>query len=240
MDLTQANIQNLTSLWKRATEPFETYFEAETYAYAYIPDSQWPNKIWSLQPTVGNSLPEMARVMKTSPTAMSLAFFDRPGHRETGEFIQSGFSLKSIQYGMSLELDRPFDAPSRLLLREVRDEEGIRLWSRTFQEAFGYKIDKTTLERSLDTIVYLNIFYQDEMAGTLILHKTEGVMGIHSLGVIPRMRGKGIAREAMHFALNHAIAAKAKAATLQASEMAKTMYEKLGFTTQFIMRNYQL
>lgn len=54
------------------------------------------------------------------------------------------------------------------------------------------------------------------------------------------MRGNGYATQIMHHLLNKGLEQGCNLATLQASKMAKSMYEKMGFTTEFKMRNYKL
>lgn len=61
---------------------------------------------------------------------------------------------------------------------------------------------------------------------------------MHSLGIIPQKRKQGFATEIMRHTLNKAIDQNLSLATLQASEMAKEMYLKLGFSLDFLMKNY--
>jgi predicted acetyltransferase len=84
------------------------------------------------------------------------------------------------------------------------------------------------------------IYDYEDIVGTVICHQTQNTIGIHSLGILPNMRGKGYATEIMYNVLNKGLEQGCNLATLQASKMAKSMYEKMGFTTEFIMRNYKL
>lgn len=92
----------------------------------------------------------------------------------------------------------------------------------------------------MDKIKYYLIYDKKTVVGTTILHHTNNIAGIHSLGILQDMRGKGYAKEIMHFILNEAIKKGATLATLQASSIAKKMYEKIGFKTDFTMNNYKL
>jgi N-acetylglutamate synthase-like GNAT family acetyltransferase len=141
---------------------------------------------------------------------------------------------------MSIQLREPFVSSNRLNFRKVSTDKDIRQWCASFQQSFNYQISEETLEKSVDQISYFNIFFENQIAGTLILHVTNNVAGIHSLGIVPQWRGHGFAKEAMYFTLNKAIELKANYATLQASEMARSMYKNLGFSENFIMRNYQI
>ena len=59
-------------------------------------------------------------------------------------------------------------------------------------------------------------------------------------GIIPSQRKKGYGKEVMYNVLNLLIDNNYDLATLQASEMAKNMYSKMGFSLDFIMENYKL
>ncbi len=66
------------------------------------------------------------------------------------------------------------------------------------------------------------------------------IIGIHSMGIIPEMRGKGFAEQMMRTILNQAVEQGFERATLQASSMGKGLYLKLDFEQQFAMSNYGL
>ena len=72
------------------------------------------------------------------------------------------------------------------------------------------------------------------------MYTTGKTLGVHALGIDPDQRKQGYATEIMHHVLNKGIDQGASTATLQASEMAKNMYLKMGFTHDFLMENYQL
>jgi len=84
------------------------------------------------------------------------------------------------------------------------------------------------------------LHYNSQPVGTVILYFTGKVVGIHSLGVLPKMRGNGIARKTMELLINLASKQGMKQACLQASDSANPMYKKLGFREQFKMLNYQI
>lgn len=58
------------------------------------------------------------------------------------------------------------------------------------------------------------------------------------MGVIPAMRRKGLAEQMMRRILNQSLAQGFRYAMLQASAMGKGLYQKLGFTEQFVLKNY--
>ena len=46
MDLINANIKNLTSLWETVGISFDSYFKTPDFEYSEIKDSEWPNRLW--------------------------------------------------------------------------------------------------------------------------------------------------------------------------------------------------
>ncbi|QDH79215.1 GNAT family N-acetyltransferase [Echinicola soli] len=238
-----ANIHNLTDLWKTGSEAFQSYFEQDDYAYCYIPRSQWPNRLWLTQISNSTAPAKIPPLLAVHQDPMTFSFFDTTlgdGENIFSLLAPYGISEKSMQWGMSFTPNKTFPADDQLTVQRISSATNMEGWSVNFQLAFGYCISVETLEKTADKIEYYHLVYQNENVGTLLLHQTDGVLGIHSLGIIPAMRGKGLAKKAMYWALNKAISRKARLVTLQASAMAKPMYEKLGFTSEFIMRNFHL
>lgn len=241
MNTIQSNITNLTSLWKSATQPFNTYNEDKYIGYCFVPNSQWPNKIWLKKEHELNILNEIKLLLKSELDGLTFSYFDIDS-REHDKIIfdYHGFDESSIQYGMSLRLKEKLKPSKQLHLQLVTTNEGSKIWSQSFHKAFGYKISEETIKKSYHNINYYLIYDHEEIVGTVICHQTQTTMGIHSLGILPHMRDKGYATHIMYKILNKGIDLGCNLATLQASKMAKNMYEKMGFTTEFIMRNYKL
>jgi len=239
-NLTQANLHNLGSLWQTTSQQFDTYFEQEAVKFGYITGSQWPNRVWTYQPFTPTLLKNIKQVAQQSKESLVFSHFDQSSSVADLSIINQGFEQKSIQYGMSMSLSKPFSYEQPLTFTKVHNLADAERWSLVFKACFGYHISVETLQNSWNQISYALIWYKNEIVGTVILYLTEKVAGIHSLGILPAMRGKGLATQAMYQVLNQAINSEATLATLQASAMAKAMYEKIGFTQQFVMTNYQL
>lgn len=240
MNNVQLNISNLTSLWKHASMPFRTYNEGKTIGFCFIPDAQWPNKIWLKSHDTPEILEEIKLLLKTGMDRLTFSYFDIDSGDKNLIFDYHGLKEVSIQYGMNLELAEPFEVSKPLKFHLVTDSLDAKLWSVAFKQSFGYLISEETICKTFETVNYFLIYDEEQIVGTVISHQTQSTFGIHSLGIIPKMRGKGYATQIMHSLLNKALQENCKLATLQASKMAKSMYEKMGFTTEFIMRNYKL
>lgn len=241
METIQSNITNLTSLWKSVTQPFNTFNEDKNIGYCFIPNSQWPNKIWLKKAHNPAILNDIKLLLKSELDGLTLSFFDIDSSEQNLMiFDYHGFDESSIQFGMSLMLKEKVKTSKQLTLQLITNVEASKKWSQTFEKAFGYKVSEKTVKKTYHTINYYLIYDHEDIVGTVICHQTQNTIGIHSLGILPNMRGKGYATEIMYNALNKALEQGCNLATLQASKMAKSMYEKMGFTTEFIMRNYKL
>lgn len=152
----------------------------------------------------------------------------------------NNFTLKSLQYGMSLPLKTKFEIQNSVNLQKVTNKQSSALWSSAFYNAFKYKISTETVIKTKNEIQYFLVYHKDEIVGTVVLFNTDKVAGIHSLGILPSKRKLGFANETMCQILNIAIDQNLSLATLQASEMAKEMYVEMGFSNDFIIKNYQL
>lgn len=239
MTSTASNIHNLVSLWKAVTAPRSTYFEQESWGYCYVSGSHWPNKLWTGADLNESMLQEMVAVIQDSKDPLAFSYFDNLNNKNLDSTLQDYFMPASIQYGMSLDLTQPYEENTELEYRQVANEQDAAIWSKNFEQAFGYEISSEIVFNNRIKISFINIYTGQQAVGTMMLYTTGEVLGIHGLGVVPEGRGKGVAKAAMHYALNQGYQQDVKLVTLQASEMAKSMYEKLGFSTQFIMRNYK-
>lgn len=237
MNLISANTNNLIALWKQAATPFQSCFEKKELGYCFIENSQWPNRVWLKEALNEENLSRISQLIDKHQQ-LSFSYFDTTNGAQQNRLKDTHFSEKSVQYGMALKLEQVDQPSSRISLERVQSKAAISSWCRVFKQAFNYEISEETLEKTIELIPYFNVVYKQQVAGSLLLYKTGPVTGVHSLGIIPEARGKGLAHEAMNSALNLARNWQSEYVTLQASPMAKRMYENFGFTTQFIMRNY--
>lgn len=241
MNTIQSNIINLTSLWRSATQPFNTYNEDKNIGYCFTPNSQWPNKIWLKREHDLTILNEIKLLLKSELDGLTFSYFDIDDiERNKIIFNYHGFDEASMQFGMSLKLSKKVKISKQLKFKLVTNINDSQKWSQSFYKSFGYIISEETINKSYHHINYYLIYDQENIIGTVISHQTNSTIGIHSLGILPNMRGNGYATQIMHQLLNNGLEQGCNLATLQASKMAKSMYEKMGFTTEFIMRNYKL
>lgn len=245
MDRTQSNIENVTRLWSFAAQAFEGYYIADGFSYVFIPNAEWPNKIWLHGAPSAQNLQAIAHLITHNRPELTLIHFDK-GETEAIDVLQhNNFKETFFLHGMSLL--RPTELPTEsgqtnasLEFKRVSDPKDRLEWGRAFQAAFGYSISQETLARTQQEIHYYLLRTQRQTAGTLALFWTGSTAGIYSMGIVPEARGRGYALEAMKMALCQLFTNGAGLVVLQASAMGLPMYQKLGFTTEFQMRNYTL
>jgi len=238
--ITQKNIDNLTALWKTVGNSFQQHYPGKAFSYNEIPNSEWPNRIWFNEDLKEETLATIVELMKSASVPLTLSYWSDFEHSLDPLFEQSGLSKKSEQIGMSLKLGQQFDQSNRLNLKRVTETNQANIWAELYPQSFGYKISAETINRTQAEIQYYLVYKDHQATGTVIVHETETLIGIHGLGIVPEFRKQGLAEEVMAYLLNNAIASNKKTATLQSSAMGKNIYKKMGFTEDFLMTNYQL
>lgn len=238
LDITRANIENLTALWRTASLPFNGYFEKNGFNYCAVAASEWPNRLWFTRDIDRELITAAQQATAHVSTGLVLPYWDIYNSGSSEILDTMGFERRSEQIGMSLKLGSAFPEKSHLTYELVNNHSAAKLWTAIFSSAFGYLVNDDILLHTGNEIKYYLAFHQGQPVGTAILYITDNIAGIHSVGIIPEMRRQGLAGDIMHFILNKAIQAGAEYATLQASAMGKGLYFQLGFTEEFRIKNY--
>ncbi len=239
-NLKQQSIDNLTSLWLAAGIAFGNYQQHTAFDSIQVPGSEWPNRIWPKNDVTLEILNNAADFSRNNQLPLTLSHwgdFERSLHPL---FDAAGFEAKSEQIGMSLKLSTPFEQLGRISLETVTSSEQAKIWAELYPQSFGYIISAEILEKANNTIQFYLVRKKGQAIGTAMVLESNGVVGIHGVGIIPDFRKQGYAEEVMAVLLNNAIAKNIKLATLQSSAMGKNIYKKLGFTEDFLMINYRL
>lgn len=234
----QANIENLTSLWQIASTSHQSYFTSNIVSYGWIENSDWPNRIWYHQDINQEIIDTTKKIIETSPVKLTIPYWNISGGTANKILEENGFKILFEQLGMSLKLHTPFTEQNDLNIRRVSNRSEATLWSELFVRSFGYRIHPDTLVKTITKIDYYLAYHQGQAIGTAILHKTDTVVGVHSVGIPPEFRKRGFASQIMKLLINLAIIEGGDYMTLQASDMGKNIYLKLGFEEQFVIKNY--
>lgn len=232
MNTIEENTHNLTSLWKLASQSFNQFMENENYCKSVIKYAEWPNKIWLKSDLTDRKLNEIKAELNSNSNLV-FSFFNIDNTKSIP------LNLKSVQYGMSLNLTEKFKISEEIILKKVETLKSAELWESTYYKSVKYKINAKIITSIKDKIDFFIAYHNNQVIGTIVTYKTGKTIGIHSLSVLPIHRKKGYATEIMVHILNQSLSENLSLVTLQASKMAKKMYEKIGFVTEFTMENYQ-
>lgn len=233
------NIDNLLNLWTTVSKPFKGHASDTVIGYSQIQSSEWPNKIWSTQKLTSEILNNIQNLINESQINLRFVDFTYKGRTNKKRIEDFGFELTSSLPGMSLELTKSTIRSKPLNFLMVTNAHEARIWCDIFYQSFGYVISQDIVIKTMYKVHFYIAFKNKTPVGVIKLHLTNNVAGIYSLGVPVQFRGKGYAKDIMHFILNYAYENDATVATLQASKLAENMYKDLGFQKDFIMNNYK-
>lgn len=238
----QQNIDNLTSLWMLASEPFNAYKKIVGFHVIAIDFSEWPNRVWQDPKNERLGTDHVKRILQQCPTELTYTKWvslQDDEHQEAGNL---GLTLKSIQIGMSLNLQR-YDTPSlnsNLFLNRVNNEQKAVLWSEVFQQCFNYSISQKIIDKIKNEVTCYLIVENLNVVGCVATFIKDNQIGIHSLGILHHYRKQGFAEAVMHQLLQEAKSNHVEKAHLQSSMLGLGIYRKIGFEEIYKMYNYKI
>jgi len=240
-ELNEANIINLSALWKKmgiqkctdnsistlhssVSWPYRCWFDWETNAF----------EISFLDKTF-NELDNNYIVPVWGGLAESVSILEKT-------LIDYAFEISFEQTAMYLNLEN-YDilGQHNLEVSTITSEQDVEIWTNIAAESFGYVIDVSVIHKIANTpdVELLLAYIDDQPAATAMLFRTGDIIGVHQVGVLQKYREKGVARVFMQYIIERCIEQTAKYITLQASVEGESLYRKLGFEQQFMIQNYQ-
>jgi ribosomal protein S18 acetylase RimI-like enzyme len=238
--MTTNNIHNLTSLWKTAALAFDSYQARPYFDYAYVEGTQWPNRLWFHQDLTKESALAAKSILEKAPVPLLIPYFDIYNTQSFELLEAEGFQISLEQIAMFLKPKELLQEKENFHLQKVGNETQANLWANLFKQAFGYLISAETILKNLPYLSYYIAYDNGQAVGTGLCNLTHQTLGVHSIGVPPNMRRKGFAEAIMVNLINRAIEDQVETITLQASNMGKGLYLKLGFQEQFKIKTYRL
>jgi GNAT superfamily N-acetyltransferase len=239
--LKKANIDNLTGLWKKmGTLPTPALAVQELNA-----SKSWPHRYWFDWGTDTNKISGLDEALDQLP---SQAMFPVWGESAEIELklkpliIENRFRVDLEQTAMSLCLTKYKSEPlPHLDIKQIHSTQNIETWAAIASESFGYQIDVTSILKVADDadVQILLIYHEGQPAATAMLHKTGEIIGVHLVGVPKKFGGRGIAYLLMQHVIESCHAWGGKYITLQSSAAGQSIYQRLGFNEQFIIRSYR-
>ena len=239
--LKKANIDNLTGLWKKmGTKTNPSLAVKELNA-----SINWPHRYWFDWGTDTNKMSALDEALNQLPSQSMFPVWDEAAELELRLkklIVKSGFRAVLEQTAMYLNLEKHKSVDlSSMDIKQIHSPQDIVTWTEIASESFGYQIDVSSILKVVDDsdVQILQVYYEGQPAATAILHKTGEIVGVHLVGVPKRFGGKGIANLLMQHVIESCHAWGVKYVTLQSSAAAESIYRRLGFNEQFIMRSYR-
>ncbi|OCK43494.1 hypothetical protein BA195_01965 [Tenacibaculum soleae] len=239
-NIQQKNIENLTELWKTVGVYFNGYHQFPAFEYAEVFGTQWPNRLWFDQKIDQKNIDEIKSKLAITSSNITIPIWDYYPNNNIQLFVANDFKLKFEQVGMSLKLETSYELNENFKLLLVSNEKEANIWAELFQKSFGYVIGDKTVLKTLKNINYYLALDGNKPVGTTLTFETDSIIGAHSVGVPPHNRRKGYADKIMKALINKGIENNNEYMVLQASEMGKGLYLKLGFQADFLIKNYVL
>lgn len=232
MDLAEINQLNLKGLWRQIALRNGQFIKNQGFSGVYLPKEEWPNRIWLQDETNNENWEQALAALKQNPQLGISSF-------QTRIAPIKGLIEQSRQYGMIRQRERK-NFPSKLKLKRVNTREEAKQWAQLFHQSFSYSISEALVFENREPVEFYLGMQQSTPVGTMMLYADKHSLGLHSMGIPPQYRRKGLATELMLAAFELVKDRPQEHLVLQASEMGKGLYLKLGFKEQFLQLNFKL
>ncbi len=256
--LNQANMANLISLW-------QCYGVQQLNAVKQYPLAQnndWPHRVWLNEAEGANHYP--SALLSNSQLSSALhqlrsgSIFpvwpadiieesNSPAHstrQAIAGYVSKHWTLSFQQTAMYLPLNHEIQLPEpniALIMNRISANEDIAHWVEIGSKAFGYQINFQVIQQlSQNSDIHLLLArLEQKPVACGLLYQTGKVIGIHQVGMAPEFQGQGLAKLFMIDMIKRCLELGGDNAVLQASDAGKPLYQKLGFSEQFVIDNYQ-
>ncbi|MFK5947918.1 MAG: GNAT family N-acetyltransferase [Methylococcales bacterium] len=258
MHIDEANLFNLTCLWKK----YGSWPVNEGALPRLHANMHWPHRCWRDWNTsnIGYTMPgppSDTAWLEDVPESVILSIWPPMSDNKSGvavpfeqqliekRLLEKQWICDFEQIAMYMELQEestclPLSRPGFQVMT-VRASEDIKKWVDIGSEAFAYRIDYPVIENLInDKSIRILLAYEGTQAvASALLYKTGKIIGIHQVGVKQAFQGQGVARCFMQNIIASCIMWQGKYIVLQASQAGLPLYDSLGFKVQFTIKNYQ-
>lgn len=213
--------------------------EVETgigYRYYNVDSSGWSNR-FCLVKMNQDTIPHIIEgIQNHTPNLISYTKECAP-ESLTDKLRELGYEVSKEQTGMLFRIEDDFEVAEgdRSPCIQRIDLERLEEWSNVTAEAFPkpseYRSFRLLMEQHPEKLAFFGYVEDGKMLGTTMVYKKGPNPGIHEVAVLPGLRGKGIARKLVMAALEECKKEGFEMASLQASELGRGLYKRLGFET---------
>jgi GNAT superfamily N-acetyltransferase len=262
MDIDQANLKNLTGLWRKYGAE-EITLSNQSTGTTISANKQWPHRVWQSTAISNTDLSDSSNLLSwldqipdayIDQATVPVWPFESQNTSSASEpnaagleqqLALKGWQCTFEQTAMYLPIqgidEQHISKSSDINIVRVSTSSQLSAWVNIASEAFGYTIDQTVFERLLhDTDIQILLGMLDHQpVATALLYQGGSVIGLHQMGVAKGFQGKGIAKNMMYGLITQCAQLQEEYLVLQASQAGKPLYESLGFKAQFGIKNYR-
>lgn len=154
---------------------------------------------------------------------------------------ENGFDISYSQVTMILDAYLSKNIlEDDLLINFVGSKEDIYTWVEVASNSFSFPIIYETIYKlSKNKNIDLLLIYKDNIPiGTALIFTNSNVVGIHFLSILPSYRGHCFSKNIIEEIVSFSKREEVQYVTIVVSEDSSSLYKKLGFKKQFVLKNY--
>jgi len=220
--------------------------ETPYYSWAINPMNDWFNRVFNINMPPENmdtALKDLVRNIESGsiPKYIVTGSTSKPADIDK-YLLENCFVLHYEQSGMAICLDKIEEfSHNKHELRVIENEADLFKWVDAVNKAFDIN-DNPELYLKLfsdNDIVFYAGYDSDKIVATTMLFHYGDIAGIHQVGTLKEYRGKGFGTALTNKAFYDAKLKGCTFGVLQASEMGKRVYSKVGLTEYCIVRHWE-
>lgn len=216
------------------------------YSWAQNPLNDWFNRVFNLNITPENINEVLAELVKNMengsiPKYIVTGSTSKPANIDK-YLLENNFIPCYEQTGMAIYLDKIAElSNNECELKVIESEADLFKWVDAVNEAFNINDDPELYLKLLydDDITFYAGYVSGKIVATTMLFNSSDTAGIHQVGTLREYRGKGFGTALTQKAFYDAKLKGCRFGVLQASEMGKRVYSKVGLTEYCIVRHWE-
>jgi GNAT superfamily N-acetyltransferase len=232
-------INNLYEFWKHIGKLSNTLIETELYSAVSMDNSDWPNRIFDFKQDY-DSIEKIKKLSKNNQLP-SIVTFTKPHRLTKASDLEFVFGQKNMAFKLDLFSDKSVPNPK---IKRVKTEKEAIAFANTASKSFGYYVDQQVIFEIVKKSKTVRLFTYDEgvecLACGMVFFDSNNNAGLHMIGTLPKVRGKGIGKSMTEKLLTEAKESFATICVLNASLMGEPIYARLGFKSYGEIETYRI
>ena len=239
--------RNYIDLCSKVASLFDSkLMETPYYSWATNPMNDWFNRVFDIKidpENIDKVLVDLVRSIESGsiPKYIVTGSTSRPANIDK-YLLENCFVLHYEQSGMAISLDRIEEfSHNDHEIRVIENEGDLMKWVDAVNQAFDINDNPELYLRLFgdNDITFYAGYDSHKIVATTMLFNSRGIAGIHQVGTLKEYRGKGFGTALTKRAFYDARLKGCTFGVLQASEMGKRVYSKVGLTEYCKVRHWE-